>query len=191
MTVSVDCDACCGYQFSRSPICPGSTASDPFILHVYPLRHGLVSSHTTIGWTSQQESTWLPCSHGMFISLLFNLYCSRPQAAFLVGMSGSVFGFESFPLMLSLPFALLIWGCVSSHIPWVDSSIVRQNNIVCCSIVYLDFPHAWHHHRFDCISDVVRHSCSSDLAPTGCKRYSRWVLRVVLDHKITHSSSVV
>jgi hypothetical protein len=38
---------------------------------------------------------------------------------------------------------------------------------------------------------VGRHSCSSDLAPTGCKRYSRWVLRVVLDHKITHSSYVV
>lgn len=34
----------------------------------------------------------------------------RPQASFLVGMSRSVLSFESFPLMLSLPFGLLIWG---------------------------------------------------------------------------------
>jgi hypothetical protein len=53
MTMLVYCDACCKYQLSRSPICPGSNVCDPSILHVYPLRHGLVSSHTIIGWASQ------------------------------------------------------------------------------------------------------------------------------------------
>jgi hypothetical protein len=50
-----------------------------------------------------------------------------PQASFMVGMSRSMLGLESLALMLSLPFALLIWACVSSYIPWVvDSSFDRM-----------------------------------------------------------------
>ncbi|KAG2094286.1 hypothetical protein BD769DRAFT_1644634 [Suillus cothurnatus] len=43
-------------------------------------------------------------------------------ASFMVGMSRSMLGLESLALMLSLPFALLIWACVSSYIPWVVGS---------------------------------------------------------------------
>jgi uncharacterized membrane protein len=35
------------------------------------------------------------------------------QASFMEGMSGSVLGLESLAIMLSLPYALLIWGYVS------------------------------------------------------------------------------
>ncbi|KAG1737411.1 hypothetical protein EDB19DRAFT_1637011 [Suillus lakei] len=99
-----------------------------------------------------------------------NLRGSRAAlVSFLVGLSRSVFGFESFPLMLSLPFGLLIWGCVSGYITWVGSSLFGQNNIICCGVIYLDFLHSWCHHRFDCISDVGRHSRSSDVARNGCK----------------------
>ncbi|KAG1834270.1 hypothetical protein EV424DRAFT_1363641 [Suillus variegatus] len=38
-------------------------------------------------------------------------------ASFMSGMSRSMLGLESLALMLSLPFALLIWACVSSYIP--------------------------------------------------------------------------
>ncbi|KAG1802333.1 hypothetical protein EV424DRAFT_1435718 [Suillus variegatus] len=38
-------------------------------------------------------------------------------ASFMSGMSHSMLGLESLALMLSLPFALLIWVCVSSYIP--------------------------------------------------------------------------
>jgi hypothetical protein len=40
----------------------------------------------------------------------------------MVGMSHSMLGLESLALMLSLPFALLIWGCVSGYIQLLGSS---------------------------------------------------------------------
>lgn len=48
--------------------------------------------------------------------LFYDLYSSCPQAFFMLGMSRSMLGLESLALMLSLPFALLIWACVSGYI---------------------------------------------------------------------------
>jgi hypothetical protein len=36
----------------------------------------------------------------------------------MLGMSRSMLGLESLALMLSLPFGLLIWACVSGYITW-------------------------------------------------------------------------
>ncbi|KAG1880617.1 hypothetical protein C8R48DRAFT_169625 [Suillus tomentosus] len=44
--------------------------------------------------------------------LFYDLYCPCPQASFMSGMSRSMLGLESLALMLSLPFALLIWAMV-------------------------------------------------------------------------------
>jgi hypothetical protein len=48
-----------------------------------------------------------------FFFRLYHLHHLCPQASFMVGMSRSILGLESLALMLSLPFALLIWGSVS------------------------------------------------------------------------------
>lgn len=55
--------------------------------------------------------------------------------SFLVGMAGSVLGFESFPLMLSLPFGLLIWGIVFFAAA-LSVVIFRTSGIVIFSIAY-------------------------------------------------------
>ncbi|KAG2030680.1 hypothetical protein BDR03DRAFT_1016879 [Suillus americanus] len=60
---------------------------------------------------------------------------SREITSFLVGMSRSVLGFESFPLMLSLPFALLIWGIVFFAAA-LSVVIFRTSGIVVISIAY-------------------------------------------------------
>ncbi|KAG1762584.1 hypothetical protein EDD22DRAFT_952979 [Suillus occidentalis] len=57
------------------------------------------------------------------------------MAAFLVGMSGSVFGIESFPLMLSLPFGLLIWGIILFAAA-LSTLILRTPGIIIVSIAY-------------------------------------------------------
>ncbi|KAG1847628.1 hypothetical protein F4604DRAFT_1935869 [Suillus subluteus] len=71
-------------------------------------------------------------------------------ASFMVGMSESILGLESLALMLSLPFALLIWGM----------------DILCWSIVHPGFPHFWHCRPLDCISNLVRRIHPSDVART-------------------------
>ncbi|KAG1850191.1 hypothetical protein F4604DRAFT_1934640 [Suillus subluteus] len=57
------------------------------------------------------------------------------MGSFLVGMSRSVLGFESFPLMLSLPFGLLIWGIVFFAAA-LSVVIFRTSGIVIISIAY-------------------------------------------------------
>lgn len=75
--------------------------------------------------------------------------------------------------------------------------IVRQNSILCCSVVCCDFPHFWHYHHLDWISDVGCHSHSSDVARAGCKWYSHWdpparlASHVVLEYKPTRCLPVV
>ncbi|KAG0708037.1 hypothetical protein DFH29DRAFT_563050 [Suillus ampliporus] len=49
-----------------------------------------------------------------------------PQASFMIGMSDSMLGLESLALMLSLPFALLIWGCVSGYVLRVSVSFLDR-----------------------------------------------------------------
>ncbi|KAG1859589.1 hypothetical protein DFJ58DRAFT_682285 [Suillus subalutaceus] len=59
----------------------------------------------------------------------------RESVSFLLGMSRSVLGFESFPLMLSLPFGLLIWGIVFFAAA-LSVVIFRTSGIVIISIAY-------------------------------------------------------
>lgn len=54
------------------------------------------------------------------------------------------------------------------------------NSILCCSAVCCNFPHFWHCHHLDRVSDMGRHSHSSRVVCTGCKSYSRWVLSATL-----------
>ncbi|KAG2151268.1 uncharacterized protein EDB93DRAFT_1249465 [Suillus bovinus] len=56
-------------------------------------------------------------------------------ASFLVGMAGSVLGLESFPLMLSLPLGLLIWGIVLFAAA-LSVVIFRTSGIAIISVAY-------------------------------------------------------
>ncbi|KAG1822485.1 uncharacterized protein BJ212DRAFT_1296539 [Suillus subaureus] len=50
--------------------------------------------------------------------------CSaKDVASFMEGMSRSMLGLESLALMLSLPFALLIWVYITCYITWVGGSL--------------------------------------------------------------------
>lgn len=60
---------------------------------------------------------------------------SAATASFLVGMSRSVLSFESFPLMLSLPFGLLIWG-IAFFAAALSVVIFRTSGIIIISIGY-------------------------------------------------------
>ncbi|KAG2752447.1 hypothetical protein P692DRAFT_20338853 [Suillus brevipes Sb2] len=46
-------------------------------------------------------------------------YPAERVASFMFGMKSSI---ERLALMLSLPFAFLIWGCVAGQMPWDSSS---------------------------------------------------------------------
>jgi hypothetical protein len=56
------------------------------------------------------------------------------QASFMEGMSGSVLGLESLALMLSLPYALLIWG-MAFFAAALSIVIYRTSDVVTISIV--------------------------------------------------------
>lgn len=60
---------------------------------------------------------------------------SAATASFLVGMSRSLLSFESFPLMLSLPFGLLIWGIVFFAAA-LSVVIFSTSGIIIISIAY-------------------------------------------------------
>ncbi|KAG1838047.1 hypothetical protein C8R48DRAFT_791482, partial [Suillus tomentosus] len=55
--------------------------------------------------------------------------------SFLIGMTGSLLGLESFPFMLSLPFGLLIWGIVFFAAA-LSVVIFRTSGIAIISIAY-------------------------------------------------------